>query len=120
MEAGRKGMLKRPLRPHYLCRAIQALYMAESADCVAAGLATETADEKALLDLAQRSREVAPALKDLRRRAVDRKVLAQLAGEQVVGSDGEESEYQFGLSCSSAAEVPTGSGNKFGGTRSRR
>eukprot|EP00746_Dinoflagellata_sp_MGD_P134745 gnl/MRDRNA2_/MRDRNA2_68626_c0_seq2.p1 gnl/MRDRNA2_/MRDRNA2_68626_c0~~gnl/MRDRNA2_/MRDRNA2_68626_c0_seq2.p1 ORF type:complete len:330 (+),score=51.66 gnl/MRDRNA2_/MRDRNA2_68626_c0_seq2:80-991(+) len=52
MEAGHKGMLKRPLRPHHLCRSIQALYMAESLEYVAAGLTMETADEKALRDLA--------------------------------------------------------------------
>lgn len=98
------GVGKKPLRTHPLCRAIQALYVAESMDEATASLTTETADEKALKDLAQRSREMVPALDDLRSRAVDRKVLSTLTGDQVVGSDGEESEYEFGLSCSSAEE----------------
>eukprot|EP00933_Yihiella_yeosuensis_P043524 TRINITY_DN3835_c0_g2_i1.p1 TRINITY_DN3835_c0_g2~~TRINITY_DN3835_c0_g2_i1.p1 ORF type:complete len:574 (-),score=232.58 TRINITY_DN3835_c0_g2_i1:157-1878(-) len=68
-------------RPRALVRAMQMLYLAESAADAVASLRPETADEEALRQLAERTEEFAPALDAMRSLAVDKDVFAHLADE---------------------------------------
>lgn len=64
--------------------ALQALYLADSASHAIEelNLSPFTADEEAMKDLARKSREIMPALRDLRSKAVDRAIL-QVIKEEV-------------------------------------
>jgi len=88
-------------RRHYLVSALLSLQQAASAEEVAAStcLRTLSADEEALQLLAQRTKEHAPALAELRRLAVDRDVLLELESEDTEPpeSDGESCYSSFAL-----------------------
>mmetsp|Transcript_118857 Transcript_118857/g.341301 ORF Transcript_118857/g.341301 Transcript_118857/m.341301 type:complete len:1319 (+) Transcript_118857:145-4101(+) len=103
---------------HWMVKALQWLLTEESVDKLVENmsLSSFTADEKALKSLAQHSRAFVPALRELRREAVDREVLENLtrslrlsagAGrfndEEAAESDGESSCPEFGLSEASSA-----------------
>lgn len=107
---------------HYLARAVQWLFEADSAHQLAtkANLSANTADEEALRNLVVSSRALVPALKELRSEAVDREVLQRLTEEverqtrealmpNAEGeSEGESSACDFGFSGASSAEEDTG------------
>lgn len=90
------------IRRHYLVSALLALQAADSLEEAVAGfnLKTLTADEEAVQQLALKTKEMAPALADLRSLAVDREVLLGLERrdqeEKVEDSDGESCYSQFG------------------------
>jgi len=88
-------------RRHYLVSALLSLQQAASAEEVAAStcLRILSADEEALQLLAQRTKEHAPALAELRRLAVDRDVLLELEAKDTEPpeSDGESCYSSFGL-----------------------
>eukprot|EP00927_Polykrikos_kofoidii_P029097 TRINITY_DN2520_c0_g1_i1.p1 TRINITY_DN2520_c0_g1~~TRINITY_DN2520_c0_g1_i1.p1 ORF type:complete len:1256 (+),score=262.77 TRINITY_DN2520_c0_g1_i1:182-3949(+) len=82
--------------------ALQALYLANDLEDAVERmrLSPLSADEEALRDLARRSREIVPALAELRSKAVDRAVL-QLCVEQVEDeSGGESTVHEFAVSAS--------------------
>eukprot|EP00913_Durusdinium_trenchii_P019716 g18535.t1 len=66
-----------------MVRAMQMLYLADSASEAIASLKPETADEEALQQLSERTEEFAPALEAMRSLAVDRDVFSHLADEWV-------------------------------------
>lgn len=92
-------------KPHRLCRDLQALYFAPSATAIATSLTCETADEERLQTLARRSQELCPALGQMRDKAVDRAVLADLVeAEAASEDDGQSSGGELGLSCDSSGD----------------
>jgi hypothetical protein len=94
-EAKQRGRPGGPRAPHHLCRALQALYLESDMTEIAASLTSETADEEGLRQLAQRSRDFAPALLALRTKAVDSTILGCFMDDSGVpalpSSDGESS-----------------------------
>eukprot|EP00442_Polarella_glacialis_P051519 CAMPEP_0115106350 /NCGR_PEP_ID=MMETSP0227-20121206/36604_1 /TAXON_ID=89957 /ORGANISM="Polarella glacialis, Strain CCMP 1383" /LENGTH=1183 /DNA_ID=CAMNT_0002503933 /DNA_START=91 /DNA_END=3640 /DNA_ORIENTATION=- len=91
---------------HYLVRALHQLQVAESIEEAVEKLALSgfTADEIALKHLAALSKDIVPALAELRSQAIDREVLQGLAGATDFAtagkdeSDGESSAHEFALS----------------------
>ncbi|CAK9083812.1 unnamed protein product [Durusdinium trenchii] len=79
LELAEKGAAK----PRAMVRAMQMLYLADSASEAIASLKPETADEEALQQLSERTEEFAPALEAMRSLAVDRDVFSHLADEWV-------------------------------------
>lgn len=89
-----------------LLRMMQCLYCAQSAAEAEKELCLgmRTADEEALRNLSQRTREFVPALAAFRKKAVDRLILAterrtkaEAPKEAVADSDGQSSSIDFGL-----------------------
>lgn len=93
---------------HYMARALQWLLEGESVAQLSQKyhLGSRTADEDAMGNLAEASRALVPALRELRREAIDREVLEGLMAslgavdEQKLGeeSEGESSACDFGVS----------------------
>lgn len=84
-----------------MASAIQLLHLATSADEAVQALYLNplTADEQALQQLSQRSRDFVTALAELRGKAIDLAVLKKLGGEpQALSSDGESSDFDYALS----------------------
>eukprot|EP00933_Yihiella_yeosuensis_P080658 TRINITY_DN9411_c1_g2_i1.p1 TRINITY_DN9411_c1_g2~~TRINITY_DN9411_c1_g2_i1.p1 ORF type:complete len:1223 (-),score=345.33 TRINITY_DN9411_c1_g2_i1:175-3843(-) len=117
------------VRRHYLVRALQLLCVAESTEeaIEKLNLSSSTADEDSLKRLASSSKELVPALAELRRLAVDREVLSELTSpehrfdEQMV-SDGEDSVYEFDIGIDSGDEAPAAAAKatKSRGSRSSK
>eukprot|EP00931_Biecheleriopsis_adriatica_P029028 TRINITY_DN1728_c0_g1_i1.p1 TRINITY_DN1728_c0_g1~~TRINITY_DN1728_c0_g1_i1.p1 ORF type:complete len:1361 (-),score=330.68 TRINITY_DN1728_c0_g1_i1:38-4078(-) len=86
-------------RRHYLVSALLSLQAAQNLEEVerAMSLNLLTADEEALRSLAARTKELAPALMDLRSRAVDREVLLGIGSNRQ--ADDEEAQESDGESC---------------------
>lgn len=107
------------IKRHYLIRALNALASAgSSAEEVVnkLGLSPYTADEEAVAMLSKRSREIVPALAELRRKAVDGDVLGALvdgAQQEEAVSEGESSACELDLGESSGGEDDDG--GKVGG-----
>jgi len=98
-------------KKHYLVRALHKLLIPDDAntDIVQSlRLNRFTADEEALASLAARSRQIVPALAELRSQAADRSVLQALVQEAVdekdAASDGESSACEFAVDSSSGEE----------------
>jgi hypothetical protein len=90
------------LKPHFLCRHIQALYNAADAITAATLLTSETADEERLRNLAERSAVLSPALAQLRSKAVDQPVIASLVQESE--SENEDDNGACELAYDSSAD----------------
>lgn len=81
-------------KPRAFLQALQDLHAANNADDPALSLDHVTADEKALLDLANMSKKLVPALTEMRGVAVDRDIFASLAACQAPSAD-EASADEF-------------------------
>jgi len=92
---------------HWLLRGLQWL-LEDELDAVVQrlALASRSADEEALRSLAERSRAFVPALRELRREAIDREALERLvaAPAEPTESAGETSDCDFGVSAGSSSE----------------
>ncbi|CAJ1372495.1 unnamed protein product [Effrenium voratum] len=89
LEQAEKGAAK----PRAMVRAMQMLFLADSASEAIASLKPETADEEALNQLTERTEEFAPALEAMRSLAVDKDVFAHLA-EDLAEEHGEVHESE--------------------------
>jgi len=102
---------------HYLVRALQWLVDADDVPQLSArmNLSTSSADEEAIKGLAAASRALVPALQELRREAIDRRVLESLVAGQAdqlggaeAESEGESSVCDFGISGASSGGEDAG------------
>lgn len=104
------------IKPRSLVRAMQTLYLTESAEDSSLFLSTETADEEALRQLTERTEEFAPALAAMRSLAVDREIFDHLRDtlveEEIEGhteSEGSDLEAELaGRKEAAPVVLPTG------------
>lgn len=82
--------MARVLSPMTLVRSIQELYKAESMEELTATLGVRTSDEEAVRRLAQLIEEFAPALHELRSKAIDCELFTRFKEEQPICKEEEE------------------------------